>query len=429
MRLTLGRTHGQKARREMLRSADLFAGMGGWTLALQGAATPSVYCDIDARAQTFLRAEMDAGRLPRAPIVPDVRDLSALVACGPADLVTAGFPCVGFSAAGSKHGLDDARSALFHDAVAAAVALRATHVLLENVPEVLRHARDICDVLVAAGFTDVRWTVVSASDVGAPHVRRRGFCKASRRGSVLPLDGLSPLPGWGEYPPPPVRLGGHSARETAELALFGNSLVPQAARAAMLHMAASRPGAHSPVAPQHGAFVDGEFRCLPPPEARGPAPAQLVLCPRHYDRGDTPSRSRTAELECVSRKWWPTPRHGPVSHSHVLTERTSWDLATAARFAQSVGGVALPSTTWRDRLNPDFVRYLMRGGRAHSDMASIDPPCAEKTQLSPNSQPSAKVQSGPNRHCAPNVQDALKEHPAENVHPTPNTDASPKALA
>jgi hypothetical protein len=413
----------------MLRTADLFAGMGGWTLALQGAAVPALYCDIDDRAQAYLRSEMIAGRLPEARIVPDVRDLSTLREHAPVDVVTAGFPCVGFSAAGKKIGLKDERSGLFYDAVAAAVAMRASHVLMENVPNVLRHARAICETLVQAGFEVVRWTVLSASDVGAPHVRRRWFCMASKRGAPFRLDGLTPLPNWsGTDIPCPLRPGGHTDAETAELALLGNSLVPQAARAAVLHLISQMEFGVDTGAPElHGAFVDGVFRRIQAPKVPAAAPVDVVLCPRHYARGGMESRSRTPELPETRRAWWPTPRHGPCSHSHVLTERTSWDLATAARFAKSAGGVAFPRSTPRDRLNPEFVRYLMRG-TLHSDMASGH--LASGTfhaQLSPNSQPSANVQPEPNRHCAPNVQDALNEHAAANVQAAPKTHDSPNA--
>lgn len=419
----------------MLRTADLFAGMGGWTLALQGAAVPALYCDIDERAQAYLRSEMAACRLPVAPVVPDVRDLTALREHAPVDVVTAGFPCVGFSAAGNKNGLADERSGLFYDAVSAAVALGADHVLLENVPDVLRYARAVCETLVSSGFEVVRWTVVSASDVGAPHVRRRWFCLASKRGMQLRLNGLKPLPDWvGEGVPRPLRRGGHTDAETAELALLGNSLVPQAARVAVVHLTGPCDvGVMTESPDPHGAFVDGEYRRIPEPHAyaaRGPV--EVVLCPRHYDRGDAASRSRTPELPETRRAFWPTPRHGPCSHSHVLTERTSWDLATAARFAKSAGGVSFQRSTPRDRLNPEFVRYLMRGHMPcpdYSDMASADLASATQfhTQFSPKSQPSANVQPGPNRHCAPNVQDALNEHDVPKEHPAPKTHDRPKA--
>jgi site-specific DNA-cytosine methylase len=421
----------------MLRSADLFAGMGGWTLALQGAVEPVVYCDVDERVQAYLSREISVGSIPSAPMVADVRDLAALRAYAPVDVVTAGFPCVGFSSAGKKKGLDDERSGLFYDTVVAALAMQASHVLFENVPDVLKHARAVCDTLVSAGFESVLWTVVSAADVGAPHVRRRWFCLASKRGLRLRLDGLEPLPGWGgAAAPPPLRPGGHTDVETAELALLGNSLVPQAARAAVLHLSSMsyEPGVRTEGPELHGAFVDGEFRRIPAPRVAAATPVDVVLCPRHYDRGNAETRSRTPELQETRRAFWPTPRHGPCSHSHVLTERTSWDLATAARFAKSAGGVAFSRSTPRDRLNPEFVRYLMRGAcqdtPCYSDIASADLGSATQfhTQFSPNSQPSANVQPGANRHCAPNVHPALNEQDAPKEHPAPKTHDSPNAL-
>jgi len=325
-----------------LRSADLFAGMAGWTLALSRAAEPALYCDNDRRSRTFLEAEMLAGRLPSAPIVDDVRDTRALAALGPVDIVTAGFPCSGFSSAGARRGLLDNRSALFHDTVIAAVALRADHVALENVEPGARDLAEIVRVLAESGFTDVGCTVVSAADVGAPHARRRWFCLASRPGRRLLLDGLRGLPEWRR--PPAMTVRGLGDADHDLLALLGNSLVPQAARTALLRLTRTA-------------------ERLTPPAERAPG-LSIVLDPLHYDRDpQAPSpRTRSSELaRPVTRRAWPTPRHGPCSHAHVLTERASWDLGTAVRFAASVDGSATPRTSPRDKLNPAFVTWLMRG--------------------------------------------------------------------
>lgn len=349
-----------------LRTADLFAGMGGWTIALKGAAEPVLYCDCDPRCAAFLRSEMEAGRLPEAPIVPDVRDVAALRALAPVDLVTAGFPCVGFSSAGLQKGLSDGGSCLFHDAVRAAQALEAKAIAFENVADVLRFPdfRVMLSTLVAAGFADVRWTVVSASDVGAPHRRRRWFCLARCPSTPIRLTGWLPLAAWGS-PPQAVSREGLELEDHDMLALIGNSLVPQAARGAVLHLLCADVHAEcDPKRPiqEHGAFVDGVMYALTPFHSR-PVPVSIVLDPTHYrtcaDR--IPAQKTLALPGPITRSRWPTPRHSSCSHSHVLTKRTSNDLGTAVRFASVIDGVAQERTDHRSRVSPAFALWLMRG--------------------------------------------------------------------
>lgn len=347
-----------------LRTADLFAGMGGWTIALKGAAEPKVYCDRDPRCSAFLRSEMAAGRLPEAPIVADVRDVAALRAFAPVDLVTAGFPCVGFSSAGLQKGLSDCGSCLFYDAVRAAQALEAKAIAFENVADVLRFPdfRVMLSTLVEAGFADVRWTVVSASDVGAPHRRRRWFCLARCPSTPMMLTGWLPLGAW-TSPPPAVSPEGLELEDHDTLALIGNSLVPQAARAAVLHLLCADVHDECGPVPEHGAFVDGVTYALTPFHSR-PVPVSIVLDPTHYRASGeraTAQKKTVALPGPITRSRWPTPRHSSCSHSHVLTKRTSNDLGTAVRFASVIDGVAQERTDHRSRVSPAFALWLMRG--------------------------------------------------------------------
>lgn len=84
----------------MIRSLDLFTGVGGFAHALRDLAEPVAYCEIDEHAIAVLRTRMADGSLPSAPICPDVASLTATWLeeqnSGPVDLITAGFPCQGF---------------------------------------------------------------------------------------------------------------------------------------------------------------------------------------------------------------------------------------------------------------------------------------------------------------------------------------------
>ena len=55
----------------LLKSLDLFSGIGGITHALRGIAEPVAYCDIEPNSRAVLEANMRRGNLPRAPIAHD----------------------------------------------------------------------------------------------------------------------------------------------------------------------------------------------------------------------------------------------------------------------------------------------------------------------------------------------------------------------
>ena len=76
----------------MLKSLDLFSGVGGITHALRGLATPVMYCEKDPDCHVVLNKLMKQGRLPKAPIQADITTLSASQV-PKIDMVCAGFPC------------------------------------------------------------------------------------------------------------------------------------------------------------------------------------------------------------------------------------------------------------------------------------------------------------------------------------------------
>ena len=92
----------------------------------------------------------------------------------PIDILTAGYPCQPFSHAGQRKGKDDERHIWPH-ILEAISTLRPKLVVLENVRGHLSLGFDrVLGDLTEIGY-DARWTVVRASDVGAPHQRARLF--------------------------------------------------------------------------------------------------------------------------------------------------------------------------------------------------------------------------------------------------------------
>ena len=176
---------------------SLFSGIGGLDLAVKDVWPESrtvLFCETDEYCQKVL-----ALRFPDTPIWGDVYDLqgSTFIKEGiEIDLITAGFPCQAFSHAGRRQGKADERGVLFWEITRLAGEIgeaqgRLPRLILENVTGLLSlrnddHTTVFGEMLIAldeVGY-DVRWGVVGACDVGAPHRRLRVFLYAQPK----PLD-------------------------------------------------------------------------------------------------------------------------------------------------------------------------------------------------------------------------------------------------
>ena len=158
----------------MLYGLDLFSGIGGITLALEGYVTPLAYCEIDPYCQSILLQRMQEGNLPKAPIWDDIRTFPAKE-LSRIDIIYGGFPCQDISIAGLQKGLEGKRSGLFFEILRILDETKAPFIFLENVPNIrTKGAERVCKELVERGY-DCRWCNISASDVGARHKRERWF--------------------------------------------------------------------------------------------------------------------------------------------------------------------------------------------------------------------------------------------------------------
>ena len=160
----------------MLTIGSLFAGAGGLDLGLERAGLGPVLwqVEIDTDARAVLRKHW-----PNAELIQDVRFVKA-GRTRPVDLVCGGFPCQDVSNAGSKLGLDGARSGLWFEFARVVRELRPRIVLVENVAALLRRGIDtVLGTLAALGY-DACWDCVPAAALGAPHRRDRLFLVAWR---------------------------------------------------------------------------------------------------------------------------------------------------------------------------------------------------------------------------------------------------------
>ena len=135
------------------------------------------YVEREAYAAADLMARMEDETLDNAPIWDELATFDARAWRGRVDIVTAGYPCQPFSAAGRRGGVGDARHLWPH----VRRVLEETQpgiVFLENVPGHVRLGyREVRGDLEAAGFC-VTEGLFSAEEVGASHLRIRLFILA-----------------------------------------------------------------------------------------------------------------------------------------------------------------------------------------------------------------------------------------------------------
>jgi DNA (cytosine-5)-methyltransferase 1 len=165
----------------------LCSGYGGWELALKRSVArvyTACHVEWDPYAQAVLVERMGQERLDKAPIWDDIATFDGKPFSGKVDWVTAGFPCQPFSLAGLGLGTQDNRWLWPHIArIISDVAPR--FVLLENVPQLVKHGlSEVLYDLAKMGF-DAEWGLYTAAQAGAPHERERAFILAYTDGPRL----------------------------------------------------------------------------------------------------------------------------------------------------------------------------------------------------------------------------------------------------
>jgi DNA (cytosine-5)-methyltransferase 1 len=205
---------------DKLTVGSLFSGIGGLELGLERTDGFKTLwqVEIDDYANKVL-----AKHWPDVPRFRDVQECGAHN-LAPVDLICGGFPCQDVSLAGARAGLDGKRSTLWSEFARLICEIRPRWVLAENVPGLLssddgRFFGNILRDLAAAGY-DAEWRVLSAANMGAPHLRERVFLIAYPHGIGLEArafqDEIRP-----EVPPKWVWTNGDALPFTA----FGNTYV------------------------------------------------------------------------------------------------------------------------------------------------------------------------------------------------------------
>ena len=156
---------------------SLFSGIGGLDLGLERAGMEVRWqVENDPWCRSILERHWPG--VPRYGDIKEVEDLEYV------DVVCGGFPCQPVSVAGKRLGQADERW-LWPEFARILRLVRPRYALIENVPGLLvRGFSDVLGDLAALGF-DAEWGVLSAADMGAPHLRKRVFIIAdsnSKRG-------------------------------------------------------------------------------------------------------------------------------------------------------------------------------------------------------------------------------------------------------
>jgi DNA (cytosine-5)-methyltransferase 1 len=164
----------------MITAVSLFAGVGGFDLALQRNGVKVVASvEIDKKAQGVLRRHF-----PESTIFGDITGVTGeqLRAAGfePSNgIITGGFPCQDLSVAGKRAGLEGSRSGLFWEICRLLDETRAQSFVLENVGGLLssnngRDMRTVINALNERGY-GIGWRCFDSQYFGVAQRRKRIF--------------------------------------------------------------------------------------------------------------------------------------------------------------------------------------------------------------------------------------------------------------
>ena len=164
----------------VLNAVSLFAGIGGFDLALERNGIKVIAAvEIDKNARKVLEKQF-----PNTKLFNDVNEVTGeqLINAGfnPKNgIITGGFPCQDLSVAGKRAGLAGNRSGLFWQICRLLEETKSKYFILENVPGLLssNDGRDMATVisaLVKLGY-GVGYRILDAQYFGVPQRRRRIF--------------------------------------------------------------------------------------------------------------------------------------------------------------------------------------------------------------------------------------------------------------
>lgn len=152
---------------------DLFAGLGGFRIALESLGARCVYTsEWDESVATVYKNNF--GDYPDGDITKvnekDIPDH---------DILCAGFPCQAFSISGKQRGFEDSRGTLFFDVARIVKEKKPSVVFMENVKNFASHDNGQTLGVVKTTMEELGYTffqkVLNATDYGVPQKRERVY--------------------------------------------------------------------------------------------------------------------------------------------------------------------------------------------------------------------------------------------------------------
>ena len=139
------------------------------------------YVEIEAYAIANLANKMEGGELLPAPIWSNLKTLPVEPFRDKVDLITGGYPCQPFSAAGERKGDKDPRH-LWPYIRRHIESIRPVRCFFENVEgHISLGLKEVIIDLESLGYRTT-WGIFSAREVGAPHQRKRVYILADSNG-------------------------------------------------------------------------------------------------------------------------------------------------------------------------------------------------------------------------------------------------------
>jgi DNA (cytosine-5)-methyltransferase 1 len=298
-----------------------------------------------------------------------------------------GFPCQDISTAGAGAGLAGARSGLWFEMLRIITELRPAYVVAENVAALRsRGLPVVLDGLREAGYS-ATWGIIAASDLGAPHQRRRMWilaCRSDVPQVTIPVVGAADLDEclrdvwprggdpepWERGVPRTVPKGFHLGHRGSRLRALGNAVVPQIPRligraiaAGDVFALANYAAAPAPTLPtmtvaerdNAGGAKPGPVRpCLSSLAMTWPTP---TVCGNH-NRVGVSAKSGDGLATAVARRTWPTPcasddrDRGSIHRGGAVARRA--EAGKQLMLSMVAGSPEQPG-----RLNPAWVELLM----------------------------------------------------------------------
>jgi DNA (cytosine-5)-methyltransferase 1 len=245
----------------MLKTLDLFSGIGGFAVGLEATNFFKTTCFVEQ--EPYCQAVL-GHHFPEVPILGDIRNVKRPDLPDPdPDVILGGFPCQPFSSAGHQKAQSDPRH-LWPEMFRLIQECRPTWVIGENVIGIVKLGLDeVLTDLENEGYA-TRTFNIPACAVGAPHLRQRIWIVAHNvadpqserhgRGSsekcgneqriILPKEQEGGEMGreaegcstpyrpdqWWESEPPVGRLADGVSNGVSQIRALGNSIVPQIAK-------------------------------------------------------------------------------------------------------------------------------------------------------------------------------------------------------